>query len=158
VNDRLDLALALDADGGHLGGQSFAVADARSLLGRSALVGCSVHGRDDAGRAGASGGTGASSGPVDFVIVGAIFPTPTHPAGQAKGVGLVAEVRGALAGMPIVAIGGIDPSRVPEVIAAGAHGVAVVRAAWDASDSGAAVSALLDALGPTPNVPAEARL
>jgi thiamine-phosphate pyrophosphorylase len=152
VNDRLDVALALDADGGHLGGRSFALAAARSVLGPSALVGCSVHGRSDAWRAGASDttrGVGGGHGlrPADFVIAGALFPTPSHPEGEAKGLGLVAEVRDALPGVPVVGIGGIGASRVRAVMAAGAHGVAVVRAAWSAPDPGAAVEELLGALG-----------
>jgi len=165
VNDRLDLALALDADGGHLAGQSVTVANARSLLGPTALVGCSVHGREDAGRASGNGvasGRGApdasgaaGSRPADFVIAGALFPTPTHPARDASGVGLIAEVRDALPGLPVVGIGGVDASRVSEVVAAGAHGVAVVRAAWDALDAGAAVAELLDALDRTRGGPTD---
>jgi thiamine-phosphate pyrophosphorylase len=163
VNDRLDLALVLDADGGHLAGQSVTLANARSLLGPAALVGCSVHGREDAGRASgdhvASGSGGVASGgrggagagaagprPADFVIAGALFQTATHPEGEARGLGLIDEVRSALPGVPVVGIGGIDASRVPEVMTAGAHGVAVVRAAWNARDPGAAVAELLDAL------------
>ena len=141
VNDRLDLALALEADGGHLARRSVMLADARALLGPAAAVGCSVHGRHDAARAGRPGGRSA-----DFVIAGALFATPTHSENEARGVGVIAEVQGALPGTPVVAIGGIDAGRVPEVMAAGAHGVAVVRAAWTAPDAATAVEALLGAL------------
>jgi thiamine-phosphate pyrophosphorylase len=141
VNDRLDLALALDADGGHLAGHSVALADARALLGPAAVVGCSVHGRGDAWRAGAKG-----MRPADFVIAGALFATPTHPQGDAKGVGLVGEVGAALPDVPVVAIGGIDARSVPEIMAAGAYGVAVVRAAWAAPNAAEAVEGLLEAL------------
>jgi thiamine-phosphate diphosphorylase len=141
VNDRLDLALALEADGGHLARRSVTLADARAFLGPAAAVGCSVHGRDDAAHASRPGVR-----PAEFVIVGAVFPTPTHPREEAKGAGVIAEVQGALPGTPVVAIGGIDPGRVPEVMAAGAHGVAVVRAAWMSPDAATAVEALLGAL------------
>jgi thiamine-phosphate pyrophosphorylase len=150
VNDRLDLVLALEADGGHLAGHSLALADARAVLGPAALVGCSVHGRDDVWRAGVgeagSGAGGRGPRPADFVIAGALFPTSSHSRGEAKGVGLVSEVRDALPDVPVVAIGGINAGSVPKVMATGAHGVAVVRAAWSTRDAAAAVEALLEGL------------
>jgi thiamine-phosphate pyrophosphorylase len=160
VNDRLDLALGLGADGAHLAGRSVAVADARVLLGPTALIGCSVHRREDAGRAvgeAAASAAGARFSRVaDFVIAGAIFPTPTHPTEAARGVDVVAEVRDALPSMPVVGIGGVDASRAPEVMARGAHGIAVVRAVWDARDAGAAVGDLLRVLGQARDTRAEA--
>jgi thiamine-phosphate pyrophosphorylase len=116
VNDRVDVALAVGADGVQLGWTSLTVADVRRLAGRALLVGASTH---DAGEIAAAEREGA-----DFVVFGPVFDTPSKR-------GLVAS-RGceALAAaarstrLPVVALGGIRPTRVPEVRAAGACGVA----------------------------------
>ncbi|MSR20247.1 MAG: thiamine phosphate synthase [Gemmatimonadetes bacterium] len=130
VNDRLDVALALEVDGVHVGQRSLGVRVARGLLGPDLWLGASVH---DAKEASAAREEGA-----DYAFLGTMFETPTHPGRVGMGIeGLAATVR--VGGLPIVAIGGIDPARVPEVLAAGAYGVAVVRGVWDAPDAVGAV-------------------
>jgi thiamine-phosphate pyrophosphorylase len=138
VNDRLDVALAAEADGAHVGGRSLGVKTARALLGPDAWLGASTH---EAGEALAARAEGA-----DYAFLGTIFDTPTHP--DRKGMGLegLAATAGRVQGFPLVAIGGIDPARVPEVLAAGAYGVAVVRGVWDARDPGKAVRRYLQAM------------
>jgi thiamine-phosphate pyrophosphorylase len=123
VNDRLDVARAVDADGVQLGGASLPVDVARPLLRATALVGASVHALEDVVETRA-----------DFVVFGPVFETPSKRAyGPPQGA---ARLRDAIARatVPIVAIGGIDPSNVEAVRATGAHGVAVIRAILAAAD------------------------
>ncbi len=75
-----------------------------------------------------------------------MYPTATHPQGEPLGVaggGLAAIVR---LGLPVIAIGGVTPERVPELRAAGAYGVAAIRALWDAGDPGAAARRMVGEL------------
>lgn len=143
VNDRIDVAMVADADGAHLGGRSLPPDVARRLLGRSALIGRSVHGAAEARRT-AGGYEGA--GDLDFLIAGTIYDTPSHPGRPGAGPARVREVREAAPSLPVVAIGGITPERVPELLGAGAHGVAVLRAVWAARDPGGAASVFRRAL------------
>ena len=131
VNDRLDVALALEVDGVHVGHRSLGVRIARGLLGEDLWLGASVH---DAKEASAARQEGA-----DYAFLGTIFETPSHPGRVGMGVEGLAATVGRVGGLPIVAIGGIDPARVPEVLAAGAYGVAVVRGIWDAREASGAV-------------------
>jgi len=141
VNDRLDVARAAEADGAHLPAASFAVADARRLLGAHALIGRSTHAPDEAIAAGRGG-----AAYVDYVVLGPVFATPSKAAyGAPLGLAAIAAATAASA-TPIVAIGGITPARAAEARAAGAAGVAVVRALLDAPDPGAAAAALVAAL------------
>lgn len=135
VNDRLDVALAAGTDGAHVGQRSLGVRVARALLGDDAWLGASVRAADDALAAHAEG--------ADFAFLGTIFDTPTHPGRKGMGLEGLAVTAGRVGGFPLVAIGGIDPARVPEVLGAGAYGVAVVRGVWDARDPAEAVSRYL---------------
>jgi len=135
VNDRVDVALAAGAHGVHLGRRSLLPADARRLLPAGAVVGCSAATRAEAEAAGAGG--------ADFLLVGHVYPTPSHPGEPAVGPGRIREVAGA--GVRVAAIGGITPARVAEVRAAGARGVAAIRAVWDAEDPAEAVARFLEA-------------
>jgi len=125
VNDRVDVAMACGAAGVQLGRRSIPVAEARRLLGPEALIGYSAHSAAevlDAERAGAN-----------FVLLGTIFPTTSHPGEPGAGPDLVrATVQGAR--VPIVAIGGITPERAGAVLEAGAYGVAVLGGVWNAAD------------------------
>jgi thiamine-phosphate pyrophosphorylase len=132
VNDRIDVALAADADGVHLPASSFATADARRLVGASRLVGRSTHSAAEAAVAAAEG--------ADYVILGPIFATPSK---ARYGAPLGLEVLATTATIPVVAIGGITSERAALVRRAGAHGVAVVRAILDAPDPAAAALALI---------------
>ncbi|MBI4468293.1 MAG: thiamine phosphate synthase [Acidobacteria bacterium] len=118
VNDRVDIALAAQADGVHLGQQDMDPAFARRLLGPERLIGYSTHGLDQALKADAL--------PVDYVAVGPIFPTSTK--GElVAGIGLEALRETCLrVKKPVVAIGGITLDRAVETIRAGAQSVAVV--------------------------------
>ena len=135
VNDRADAALTAGAHAVQLGGESLPVTAARRVLEGEAAVGRSVHGVGAARRAARDG--------ANYLVLGTIYPTPSHPERPGAGPGLVDEV--AEIGPPVIAIGGIDAGRVPEVRSAGAHGVAVRRAVWGAGNPAEAVRELLDA-------------
>lgn len=137
VNDRVDVALVCGTAGVQLGRRSLPVAEARRLLGADAMIGYSAHAADearDAGRAGA-----------DFVVLGTIYPTASHPGEPGAGLGVVREaVR--VAAVPVLAIGGLTPARVDAVLEAGAHGVAVLGGVWHAADPVDAARRYLEAL------------
>jgi thiamine-phosphate pyrophosphorylase len=133
VNDRLDVAIAAGADGVHLPSAGVPPADARRLLGAAAIVGVSCHSPDDVRRARDGGASYATFGPV--------YDTPSkRPYGAP--VGLAALREAAALGLPLVALGGVTPARLDEVRAAGASGVAAIRAWLAAPDPAAAVRAL----------------
>jgi thiamine-phosphate pyrophosphorylase len=132
VSGRPDIAAALGASGVQLGIQDLTPADARRVLPHG-WIGRSVHSRDEAAAAVAEG--------ADFLVVGSIYETPSHPDRPAAGPGLVRQC--ASLGKPVIAIGGITPERAIEVKAAGAYGVAAIRALWQAPDPAAATLALL---------------
>ena len=116
VNDRLDVALACGADGVHLRGDSFAVADARRLAPEGFLVGRSVHTPEEA----------VAGGGADYLIAGTVFPSASKPTGRAflNVSGLRAIV--AAVQVPVLAIGGITEAGAGRVAAAGAAGVAAI--------------------------------
>lgn len=137
LNDRPDLVAACDADGVHVGLDDAPVAEARELVGPERLVGLSTHDRAEI----------ESAAGADYLGVGTIFATPTKPEDDSAGLELV-RVAAEAARVPWFAIGGIDLSNVALVAAAGARGVAVVRAIRDAEDPEAAARALRGALTP----------
>jgi thiamine-phosphate pyrophosphorylase len=126
VNDRIDVALACDADGVHLPAGSFDVRDARALIGAERLVAVSTHSPEEvvaAERAGA-----------DFVVFGPVFDTPSkRPYGDPLGLDLLKHAA-ASARIPVFAIGGITVDCLYDVRAAGAAGAAVIRAILAADD------------------------
>jgi len=132
VNARPDLARAVGAQGVQLGRGDLTVADARTVLG-AGWIGQSVHSLAEAQRAIAEG--------ADFLLLGSVFETATHPGQPALGLDLLAEV--AALGTPVVAIGGVTPARAPAVRDAGAWGVAALRSLWHAADSYAAAMDML---------------
>lgn len=137
VNDRIDLALAVEADGVHLGQDDLPVAVARRLLGPECLVGRSTHCLEQLRRAVAEG--------CDYVGVGPVHATPTKPGREPVGLAYV-EAAAAEAPIPFFAIGGIDATNLAAAQAAGAWRVAVVRAITEATDPGAATTELLTRL------------
>lgn len=138
VNDRIDVALAVGADGVHLGGEALSAADARAI-GSGIGVAISTHGIDD---------VRAAAGQVDFAVFGPIYDTPSKRRyGPALGAAPLSSAAGI--GLPLVAIGGIEPATVGEVLAAGACGVACIRAVMSAPDPEAAVRAFCEALAAT---------
>lgn len=120
VNDRIDLALGVDADGVHLGQDDLPYPLARKLLGKKKIIGVTVHSLQQAKAAQASG--------VDYLSVAPIFATSTkQDAGKPLGVALLKKIRDEIA-IPIVAIGGINLSNAGEVIRAGADGLSAISA------------------------------
>jgi thiamine-phosphate diphosphorylase len=136
VNDRLDIALAAGASGVQLSRSSFLPADARRLA-PDWWIGCSVHSLDEA-RAARDWG-------ADYLLVGPVYHTATHPTAPPLGLEPLGAVVGL--GLPVIAIGGVTPARAREVAGVGAYGVAAIRAIWDAADPGAAARSLLEAVG-----------
>jgi thiamine-phosphate pyrophosphorylase len=135
INDRVDVALAANADGVHLGGRSLAPADVRALTPRL-RIGVSTHTRDEVERAAAAG--------ADFVVFGPVFATPSKP-GIFTGVDRLEQV--VALGVPVLALGGIDEKNAYECILAGASGVAVVRSVMAATKIDKTVSSLLACVG-----------
>jgi thiamine-phosphate pyrophosphorylase len=129
VNDRVDLAVAVGADGVHLGQDDLPPAAARALLKPGMILGLSTHSVAQAEAAQAAG--------ADYVAVGSMYPTATKPEFQLVGPALVRELRPRIR-VPLVAIGGITPENAGEVIAAGADAVAVISAVCGARDPAAA--------------------
>jgi thiamine-phosphate pyrophosphorylase len=138
VNDRLHLALAAAADGGHVGAEDLPVTAARAVLGPGALLGGTAREPGEAVAAVAAG--------VDYLGVGPCYPTTTKVLPVAPGGPDRIARTAAAVPVPVIAIGGVTAARVPELVVAGAHGVAVVGEVSSAADPAAAVTALLRAL------------
>ena len=138
VNDRVDVALALSADGVQLTRRSLPPREVRNLLGPNKLIGVSCHSLAEVRE--------AEGGGADFVVLGPVFETPSKaPFGPPLTTGILREAR-AITSLPILAIGGISAARIPEVMAAGADGVGVISAVMAAPDPGAAAAELLSAV------------
>ena len=137
VNDRVDLAVAVGADGVHLGQDDLPPRLARPLLRPGMILGVSTHSVEQARRAQADG--------ADYVAVGSMFPTRTKPDFELVGPALARAVRPEIR-VPLVGIGGITPDNAGEVIRAGADGVAVISAVCAARDPAATSADFLDAI------------
>lgn len=142
VNDRPDVALAVGADGVHLGQDDLPPRWARRVLGPEPLIGLSTHSEEQ---------LAAVPAEVDYICVGPVHETPTKPDRAATGLGLV-RLAAARASQtqhprPWFAIGGLDGSTLPAVVTAGATRAAVVRAVTEAIDPAAAVRGLQRVLG-----------
>lgn len=139
INDRVDVALAAGADGAHVGQDDMAVADARRLLGRDAIIGLSV-----------KTAAQAEAAPIDlldYVGIGGVFATsskdnPDPPIGPAGLARIAAVFRRRALDFPLCGIAGIDASNAADAIAAGADGVAVISALSLAADPQAAARTL----------------
>ena len=132
VNDRADIAVAAGADVLHLGQDDLPLPIARDIIGPGPLIGRSTH---DLAQVNA-----AAAEAVDYFCVGPCWPTPTKPGRPAPGLDLVRAASGS--DKPWFAIGGIDEQRLPEVLAAGARRIVVVRAITGAEDPLAAAQRL----------------
>jgi thiamine-phosphate pyrophosphorylase len=126
INDDLDLALELDADGVHLGRGDVDPDTARRRLAAGRLLGVSCYDRLDAAAAAEASG-------ADYVALGAAFPTATKPGAAHAPLALYGQAKARLR-VPIVAIGGISPANAASVMSAGADAVAVISALFDAED------------------------
>lgn len=154
VNDRLDVALAAGADGVHLPEAGLDIAAVRALAGPGFLVGVSRHSAADAAAAARAG--------ADLVVCGPVWPTPSKPGAAPLGLGALARAAAGMAGgrpadgatgrapgrsAHLFALGGVDtPERARAARAAGAHGVASIRAFCAAADPGAAAAAMYTAV------------
>ena len=139
VNDRSDVALAVGADGVQRTAASLPVATLRSICPPGFLIGASVHSVAEARSAEPEG--------ADFVIFGPIYDTPSkRQYGPPQGLAALERVASAVR-LPVLAVGGITPTRVGEVQRAGAAGVAVIGAILGAERPGDAVKQFLDVLG-----------
>ena len=125
VNDRVDVALASGAHAAQLTSHSLSVEQARVVAPKLPL-GASVHSVEEALAAARAG--------ADWVVAGHVYSTPSHPGQPGRGIELVSAITDATT-IPCIAIGGIRPEHLPALRAAGAHGVAVIRGIWDASDA-----------------------
>ena len=126
INDHLDLALALDAQGLHIGVEDGSVTEARKRLGPDKILGVSCYGRID--NAVAAAGAGAT-----YVAFGGFFPSKVKPGAARTLVELLSEAKRGLT-LPVVAIGGITLDNAPALLAAGADSVAVISALFEAPD------------------------
>ncbi len=138
VNDRIDVALGVDADGVHLGGTSMPVRAARELLGEEKLIGVSTHSVPEA--------KGAEQAGADFILFGPIYFTPSKAVyGRPQGPGPLKEVVEKIS-LPVYAIGGIKSENIAEVKATGIRGVALISAVLSAPDPRGAAQEILKAL------------
>ena len=139
VNDRADVALAASADGVQRTHSSLPVSALRGITPPGFLVGASVHSEGEARDAAAQG--------ADFIVFGPVYDTASKRRyGPPQGLAALEAVTHAV-DRPVLAVGGLTPERVPEVLAAGAAGVAVIGAIYAAARPAAATKAFLDALG-----------
>ena len=138
VNDRADIAFAVDADVLHLGQDDLPVSTARKILGDDVVIGRSTHDVEQMRAAATQPG-------VDYFCTGPCWPTPTKPGRPAPGLDLVRASAGV--NRPWFAIGGIDQARLGEVLDAGATRIVVVRAITEAEDPKAAAQEFRTRLG-----------
>lgn len=125
VNDRVDVALAVDADGVHLGQSDMPAIIARELIGPNKILGLSIENEEQLAE--------ADSLPIDYIGLSAIFATPTKTNTKHWGIdGLKMALE--TTSLPIVAIGGINESNIPQLSATGVHGLALVSAICHADD------------------------
>lgn len=141
VDDHVDLALEIGADGVHLGQSDLAPVEARARLGGDRLLGLSTHSRQQL--------LGAGSQPIDYVSAGPVYATPTKPGRPAVGLEHV-TLAASRSALPVVAIGGLGPDTVGSAVAAGADIVAVVRAICRADDPQRAAIELRGAIEAAP--------
>jgi thiamine-phosphate pyrophosphorylase len=128
INDRIDIALAVDADGVHLGQSDMPYKSARKILGSDKIIGITVHNLTEALEAESLG--------ADYLGVSPIFKTQTKlDAGKPAGIALIEEIRERVE-IPLVAIGGIDHSNAPQVIKAGADGICAISCVVAREDAG----------------------
>jgi thiamine-phosphate pyrophosphorylase len=139
INDRIDIAMAVNADGVHLGESGIPAGVARKLLGKGKLIGASCHSLESA--------LSAQERGADFITCGPVFHTPSKAAyGEPIGLPLLAEVASST-NIPVFAIGGIKMGNIGEVMAAGVSGVALISAVIAAADPKGEAEILLSLIG-----------
>ncbi|MGI8493826.1 MAG: thiamine phosphate synthase [Pyrinomonadaceae bacterium] len=121
INDRVDIALAADADGVHLGQDDLPPEQARKILGEKAIIGCSTHSIDQIAE--------AVKFPVDYLAIGPIFPTTSKENPETVvGIEIIKEIRRVTGELPLVAIGGITFENAASVFESGADSIALISA------------------------------
>jgi len=135
INDRVDVAWAVGAQGVQLGAQSMPVAAVRKLTAHL-LIGASVHSAPEAATAAAEG--------ADFLVAGTLWPTPSHPGRPGSGTDWLRALTDS--GTPLIGIGGVTPERAHELRSRGIHGAAVVRAIWSSPDPAGSLHEFMTAL------------
>ena len=138
VNDHTDIALAVDADGVHLGQDDLPVEEARRLLGKDRIIGVSTHSADQA--------RAAQAAAADYIGFGPVFTTKTKDAGPLQGVENLSNIRKTVS-LPVIAIGGITNENIGGVLGAGADGVAVISAILSAPDLREAAREMVGRIG-----------
>jgi thiamine-phosphate pyrophosphorylase len=126
INDHIDLALTLDADGVHVGQHDEAVAQARALLGAGKIIGASCYNRFELAEQAQAAG-------ADYIAFGACYPSPTKPEAPRANADLFTQAKQSLS-LPVVGIGGITLDNAPPLIAAGADALAVITDIFQAGD------------------------
>ena len=138
VNDRLDVAIAAEADGVHLGQDDFPIPMARELLGEGRIIGGSAATLNEARKCLSEG--------ADYVGFGPVYPTSSKDdAGPVSGIDILKQVVEIIP-VPIIAIGGVGAENIPDVMRAGAHGIAVISAVCCQDDPEKATRSLYQAL------------
>jgi thiamine-phosphate pyrophosphorylase len=144
INDRVDIAVAVGADGVHLGRGSLPVSVARRILGSTRLIGYSAHGLEEARQAEHDG--------ADFITFGPVFATPSKAAyGEPLGLERLAEVVRNLA-IPVFALGGVKLLSAGTVLSAGARGIALISAIISAQDPTAETETFLKIIARHDNI------
>jgi thiamine-phosphate pyrophosphorylase len=127
VNDRVDIALTIGADGVHLGQDDLPPESARAILGQNAIIGFSTHNLEQV--------RAAAKLPIDYIAIGPIFPTTSKvDPDDVVGLEMLSRCRREVPHLPIVAIGGINAANIVEVLAAGADSAAVISSLLSAPD------------------------
>lgn len=139
VNDRVDVGLAVAAEGFQLGRRSLPLPVVRQLAGEDYLLGASVHSREEAQAEAANG--------ADFLLAGTIFASRSHPGQPTRGPSLLRDIKQALPTYPLLAVGGITRENAGQAMEAGADGVAIISAILGAADVGRAVQEVRTAIG-----------
>jgi thiamine-phosphate pyrophosphorylase len=138
VNERADVAVVSGADGVQLGEAAMPTDSVRAIVGERAWIGRSVHS--------ASGAVEANATTADFLLVGTMFASRSHPGEEPSGPELLARIRVAGVDKPLLGIGGITDANVAEVLAAGAHGAAVITSVLASDDPEEAAGRLKTAM------------
>ncbi len=141
INDRVDIAIACQADGVHIGQEDMPLGMARQILGEHKIIGVSAHSVKQAQEAEKEG--------ADYVAIGPIFSTSSKPkAGPPKGTQIISQVK-EMTKIPLVAIGGINLDNMNKTLEAGADGIAVIKAVFQEADVGLATRRLSEKIRDT---------
>ena len=144
INDRVDVAMTLNAKGVHLAYHSIGITEAKGIMPPGMIAGASVHSLDEALYAEEAG--------ADYLLFGHVYPSQSKPGLPPKGVDQLAEIVDRLT-IPVIALGGIDLSRINEVLATGCAGIAMISAIFSAENPRQALHAAAEAVVRYPGPP-----